>query len=93
MTTTTNQPRPIPLPAGAATATRFMDEDPQPFRIVFGADRTVVGHELKVSTSAVQWADGSLDGGHIDPPIVSIVDGHNRPLRFFRSGFSRREEG
>jgi hypothetical protein len=53
MTTTTN-PSPVPLAAGAATATRFEDADPQPFRIVFGADRTVVGHELKVSTSVAQ---------------------------------------
>jgi hypothetical protein len=68
-------------PPGATTHDEWEDDDPQPYRIVFGADRTVTDHRARVSTSAVQWADGSVDDGRIEAPYIYVYDlGESRPL-------------
>ncbi|TPG31656.1 hypothetical protein EAH80_22130 [Mycobacterium hodleri] len=40
--------------------------------MVIGHDRTVTDHKLRVSTSAVQWADGSVDDGTVEAPHVYV---------------------
>ncbi|MGY4646537.1 hypothetical protein [Mycobacterium sp. URHB0021] len=68
-------------PFGATTHDEWQDDDPQPYRIVFSTDRTVTDHPVRVSTSAVQWADGSIDGGAIEAPYIYVYDlGESRPL-------------
>ena len=39
--------------------------------------RTVAGpnHTVQISTAAIQFADGSIDDGDIEPPSVAILDG------------------
>jgi hypothetical protein len=52
---------------------------------VIGADRTVTDHPLKVSPSAVQWADGSIDDGRIEAPHVYVFElGESNPLNSTR---------
>jgi hypothetical protein len=78
--TTTAQINPYPdtvLPDGATTNDDWQGHDRQPYRVVLGADRTVTDHPVKVSPSAVQWADGSIDDGHIEGPNVYVIDGGN----------------
>jgi hypothetical protein len=62
----------IAPPADATTVDDWQDIDPQPYRVVLGADRTVTDHPLTVSPSGVQFADGS-----IECPSVYIIDGEN----------------
>jgi hypothetical protein len=76
MTTTTVQINPYPdirPPSGATTVDDWQSFDPQPYRVVIGADRTVTDHVARVSPSAIQWADGSIDGhGEIELPHVYV---------------------
>jgi len=82
MTTTTVHFDPdIAPPSGATTNDAWQGDDPLPYRIVVGADRTVTDHPLRVSTSAVQWADGSVHDGGIEHPHIYVFDlGESRPL-------------
>jgi hypothetical protein len=78
----TNQsvPEVVP-PVGATTNDPWQAVDPQPYRVVTGHDRKVTDHKLCVSTRAVQWADGSIDDGAIEPPLVYVFElGENAPL-------------
>ena len=53
MSTTTTTPQPdVPLPDGAATLDDWTPDHPQPYRIVFGANRGITDHAAKVGTSA-----------------------------------------
>lgn len=71
----------IPLPPGAHTYDDWQDSDPQPYRVIIGADRTVTDHPLRVSPSAVQWRDGTVDDGRIEGPQVYVFDlGEGNPL-------------
>lgn len=80
MTTTITEP--VPLPVGARTFDTWQDDDPQPYRIIVGADRRVTDHTVRVSPSAVQRADGSVDGhGDIEAPQVYVFElGESAPL-------------
>ncbi len=81
LTTTTPTTEPVPLPLGARTFDTWQDDDPQPYRVILGADRTVTDHKVRVSPSAVQWADGSVDDGHIEAPHVYVFElGEGAPL-------------
>jgi hypothetical protein len=74
-TATPTNPYPdVVPPAGASALDAWQDDVPQPYRIVLGADRTVTDHKLRVSTSALQWADGSVDDGRIEPPHIYVED-------------------
>lgn len=42
----------------------------QPYRVIFGRDREVTAHAAVVGTNAVQFADGRIDDGRIEPPNV-----------------------
>jgi hypothetical protein len=69
---TTSNPYPhVPLPAGTEDDGIWTDDDPQPYRVIHGVPRGVTGHELALQTSALQWADGSINTTD-DPPRVSI---------------------
>jgi hypothetical protein len=77
MPTTTTAPVPdIPLPAGA----EFGDEwDPDDLhRVIMGAERHVTDSDVVVWTSAIQFADGSIDdaacGG--ESPQVNLGGNH-----------------
>jgi hypothetical protein len=66
MTTTTAQINPYPdiaPPAGARPIEDWQAIEPQPYRVVIGDDRTVTDHKLRVSPTAIQLADGSIDDG------------------------------
>ncbi len=58
----------LPLPAGAEYADDWQPGDIEfpPYRIVLGAKRGITDHALLVSTSAVQWVDGSIEDGSKD---------------------------
>ena len=45
MQTTTTTPN-VPPPARAATIDSWQPNDPQPYRVIFGADRMVTDHEV-----------------------------------------------
>jgi hypothetical protein len=78
MTTTTS---PVPLPTGADTCDDWQGDDPQPYPVIFGADRKVTDHALTVSPSAVQWLDGTVDDGNIEAPLVYVFNlGEGNPL-------------
>jgi hypothetical protein len=76
MTTATVQIDPgIAPPSGATTNDDWQRyDDPRPYRIVVGVDRTVTDHVLRVSTSAVQWTDGSVDDGGVEAPQIHVFD-------------------
>jgi hypothetical protein len=78
MTTTTAQINPYPdiaPPAGARPIEDWQAIEPQPYRVVIGDDRTVTDHKLRVSPTAIQLADGSIDDGTtIEAPSVYVVD-------------------
>jgi hypothetical protein len=72
MTTTMTNPYPhVPVPAGAEDDGTWEDDEPQPYRVIYGVPRGVVGHELTLQTSALQYADGSINTTD-DPPRVSL---------------------
>lgn len=81
-TATPTNPYPdVAPPSGASTNDTWQADDPQPSRIVYGRNRTVTDHKLCVSTSAVQWADGSVDDGAVEAPSVYVFElGENAPL-------------
>jgi hypothetical protein len=68
--TASNSSPHLPLPAGAASASAWqLDMRGQPYRVLFGANRTDTDHILEVSTTAIQLADGSIDdGSQVEPP-------------------------
>jgi hypothetical protein len=68
-------------PAGASAIDDWQADDPQPSRVVIGSYRTVTDHNLRVSTSAVQWADGSIDDGRVEAPHIYVEAlGESNPL-------------
>jgi hypothetical protein len=81
MTTATNPHPDVALPDGAHTLATWEDDDPQPYRVIEGADRKITDHRLTVSPSAVQWADGSVDDGRIEGPHIYVFNlGEGDPL-------------
>jgi hypothetical protein len=82
MTTTapTNPYPDITPPAGAARVDDWQPDEPQPYRVVIGPDRTVTDHKLRVSTNVVQLADGSIDDGAIEAPHVYVLGEDCGPL-------------
>lgn len=72
----------VPLPAGAVPIDLcWQTGEGETYRVVQGVDRKVTDHQLSVSTSAVQWADGSIDDGRIEAPHVYVFDlGESTPL-------------
>jgi hypothetical protein len=73
MSTTTTTPHAhVALPAGAAAVDDWTPDHPQPYRIIFGVNRRITGHAAKGGTSAVQWADGSVDDGRVEAPSVYV---------------------
>jgi hypothetical protein len=82
MTTATNPYPDVALPAGARTLDTWQDcGDPQPYRVILAADRTITDHRLTVSPSAVQWADGTIDDGRIEGPHIYLFNlGEGDPL-------------
>jgi hypothetical protein len=71
MTQTTANPQ-VPLPAGAECTEGWQHDEPQAFRVIHGATRGVGGHKLVVWSSAIQFADGTLDEGRIGAPYVWV---------------------
>jgi hypothetical protein len=68
-------------PAGAVSATAWQCDMRQPYRVVFGADRTVTDHTVEVYTTAIQLTDGSLDDGtEVEPLQVWIYRADDNPL-------------
>lgn len=61
-------------PPGVVIVDEWQQDDPQDYRVVIGADRTVTDHSARVSPSAVQWADGRVDDGRIEGPSVYVLD-------------------
>jgi hypothetical protein len=70
MTPTTTPNPQVPLPPGAQ-GDIWADDDPQAYRVIYGVPRGVTGHELALQTSALQYADGSINTTD-DPPRVSL---------------------
>lgn len=81
---TTTESLTVSLPVGVATAEHEWqpaDAGHPPYRIIFGADRTVTNHAVQVSPSAVQWADGSVDDGVVEAPSIYVFNlGDAAPL-------------
>jgi hypothetical protein len=54
-----------PLPDGIIDADTWQHDHPQPYRVVFGVPRGIGGRDdVIVGTTAIQYADGTIDGGH-----------------------------
>lgn len=70
--TTSPVPQPVPLPTGAVFADVWEVEDPLPQRLVTGAYRGLTGSDIRVWTSAIQWANGGIALQQPDPPRVHI---------------------
>ncbi len=75
----------LPLPGIQLPGVREFDDwqphYPVPYRAVVGTDRRVTDHPVRVSPSAVQWADGSIDDGRIGSPSVYVFElGDLNPL-------------
>ena len=65
----------VPVPAGAEIVEPWepADREYPAYRIVTGAPRTITDHNLLVSASALQWADGTIeDGGLDDCPTIHV---------------------
>jgi hypothetical protein len=68
MTTTPTNPYPNVAPPPGAT---FVDDwQSEQYRMVLGARRDVAG--VQVWTSVAQRADGTVDAGRIEPPLVHV---------------------
>ncbi len=61
-------------PTGAVIVDDWQQDDPHPYRVVIGAERTVTDHKVRVSSSAVQWADGRVDDGRIEAPQIYVFE-------------------
>ena len=71
MPATTNPYPTISLPAGAEWDGDWQPDEPQAYRIIYGADQSVEGHDLTMWTTATQYADGSIDIDS-EPPTVNL---------------------
>jgi hypothetical protein len=65
---------PVDLPARMAIFDIWQEGDPQPYRVILGKYRTIPGHAARVSTAAIQFADGSIDDGRLEPPNITLYD-------------------
>jgi hypothetical protein len=79
MTTPTRPNRPDITPPPGAEFVDDWQSDPS-HRVIFGADRTVTDHTVRVYASAVQLADGSIDDDLIEGPCVYVQDGEHSGL-------------
>lgn len=81
MTTTTTTD--LPLPAGAEPDIWQEVATTTAYRILYGASRGVEDHdEINVSTTVVQFKDGSLDNGSIhEEPLVYVQTNCDTGLR------------
>jgi hypothetical protein len=69
MTTT----QPPALPAGAtAEPNEWLEGRAQPYRIIYARDRRITDHRRALSPSALQWDDGTIDGGNVEPPGIYV---------------------
>jgi hypothetical protein len=74
MTTATAPTNPYPDVAPPAGATADIWEDTPPERVVYSASRGIPDYEVNVWTSAIQFADGTLDdGSRSEPPSVHLT--------------------
>lgn len=95
MTTTTDQidpyPDVVPLPGADHVGKWDLDdpEHPEPYRLLFGFDRTVTDHTVRVYASAVQLADGTTEEGSIDGPSVYVASGQASALEPLNSDQAR----
>jgi hypothetical protein len=89
MTTAQLNPYPdiVPLP-GADFVGDWQGGDP-PHRVIFGVDRTVTDHTVRVYASAVQLADGTTDDHLIEGPRVYVQDGEKFGLEGLNSDQAR----
>ena len=81
----TTAPNPLPdvtLPPGAKPQEdEWWSDDPQPYRVIVTVGRPITDHRLTVWSSAVQWANGTVDDGRIEAPHVNVYDlGEGYPL-------------
>jgi hypothetical protein len=74
----TNTDSQLPIPAGVTFVDSWQQDDP-PFRVLRGTDRRIDGHDVRVGTAVIQFGDGRIDDGHIEPPHV-FVDHCDRGL-------------
>ncbi|KZS86118.1 hypothetical protein B4U45_28360 [Mycobacterium persicum] len=59
----------VPLPPGADTTTTWEEWD-HTCRVVWTRETDVAG--IKVTGSAIQFPDGSIDAGTEEPPLVTV---------------------
>jgi hypothetical protein len=74
---TTTEPRNVPLPPGFVSAGDWQASGADmPYRLVYGADRTVTDHVVRVSTHAFQFADGSIASRWAaEAPGIAVLNG------------------
>jgi hypothetical protein len=67
----------VPVPHGARPDD-WQDDSPQPYRVLFGALRTIDGihvDQVSVQATAIQFPDGRIDDGSVhEPPHVYLGD-------------------
>jgi hypothetical protein len=67
----------VPIPPGARPDT-WQDDSPLPYRILLGELRAIEGLDVdrvSVQATAVQYADGRIDGGgELEAPCVYLGD-------------------
>lgn len=65
---------PVDLPARMAIFDIWQEGDPQPYRVILGKYRTIPGHTARVSTAAIQFADGSDDARELAAVLLEAAD-------------------
>jgi|KBSSwiStaDraftv2_1062776.scaffolds.fasta_scaffold03943_1 hypothetical protein len=70
-TTITTDSGQVPLPPGASFGDDWAGGD-EPYRVIFGVDRTITDTAVCVYSAVVQLADGSIDQGTVAGPSVNI---------------------
>jgi hypothetical protein len=67
---------PIALPAGLVRADDWQHDVPLPWRVLLGDVRSIDDEQLNtVQLTAVQFADGRIDDGVVEPQRVYLGDG------------------
>jgi hypothetical protein len=61
-----------PLPAGAVCNDDWQPMTRHAYRWIHSPNRGITGHPAIVWSSAIQWADGSIDDGRIEAPCISV---------------------
>jgi hypothetical protein len=70
MTTTTFAD--VPIPAGFSADGWAVDNEPRPFRLIWGPQHAIDRDAVMIRASATQYSDGAIDETDDDGPAVHV---------------------